>query len=508
MSQNRDYFGEQMALLPLSTLLAIIFVIYFVGKSCKDGQCSIDVDMNAKFENYLLENVIADIKQEKSISKKCSDNEILAAITRIASDSTKKYNPDAIFSEKSIDVPKERCACAKRAKELIDKLAKNICNNDIDLDGQERKGDSQTYPPGLCGNVDIVHPNTGRVADDTEALQGGLVAVYRNYGTPVTRLILRRVGNGQTGSTYTLKFKSENMNIWRDSIKSHRVISGVTEFGTESDTTLYLEGRRHSSSVGEILVTAMLKNNVHGKPKNTEVDSVRLTVVEAEFDVYLKAWIRDQWFHLGPCLNYPANPVLTDKIMGGDDRGASLSPTVSYRVFQKATLTPFEDLHASRVLPLGSDSNLAGVSKIYKKSQSVDKSTGRLKHGAKPEKAAKADISRVTIEIVKTNQKNVSQVRFHGAANNPLITWSPDIDWQFDVTIDASDIANPLYKIDGGHDLFPSFEIDIEQSGQKRAELFSYLHSFPSAVCVLALLGDKTKTIPTQQGSIWGLNWK
>lgn len=177
-------------------------------------------------------------------------------------------------------------------------------------------------------------------------------------------------------------------------------------------------------------------------------------------------------------------------IAGGDDRDNDTSPSASFRVSQKASIIAYAEL-AANGFALQSSSNMPGITTLYRKSTSLPSPTApysasnRFLPGAKPEEK---DIPKTSGMIIEENQRtgdHVSVIKFHGKANDPLIWGSASIDWEFKVTIDATNILHPDYEVVVDHDNYPAYEIDIEYPDGHLAELYSWLHSLPSDLWAL-----------------------
>jgi hypothetical protein len=161
-------------------------------------------------------------------------------------------------------------------------------------------------------DLDIVHPATGELeeAKQHDPTKGGYVAVRRDDGTPVTKLVLRQ-GGGVEGMKYKVKFYgADKFKLWKNEARTQAVVSQQTEFDPAQETTLYFEGLKKSASVGAEAVTLQVVNNGTA----TDAETVYATVVEAEFDVWLNMFIPPQWGDL-PALH----PIHTGVIMVGNN---------------------------------------------------------------------------------------------------------------------------------------------------------------------------------------------
>lgn len=183
-----------------------------------------------------------------------------------------------------------------------------------------------------------------------------------------------------------------------------------------------------------------------------------------EVDLQVTAFIK---------VNYVDDPLIgiTGLIFEGDDRGFSKTSN-AYRMRSKITVLPDSADSASGVKP-GSESHDPGTTVSYEKSTSL--SGGVISSAAeadtvkgKPKKVDwdDADVSGLTATVTRINSKKVSVV-FVGGANNPLVSGSPDIDWDITITIDVSTPGKIDFTVKGngsgnkGFDGFPSYDVYI-----------------------------------------------
>ncbi len=368
--------------------------------------------------------------------------------------------------------------------------------------------EKQSQTNVMLGNIvvevdlDIVHPATGELADDKEESDGGYVALKRDDTTVMTNLKLHKASPSSVGGNYKLQFSNTKIKIWKNSDRTSAVVSDSTTFDTASDTTLYVEGSALSSSLRDVEVKLKLEVN------NSSVceDIVKFTVVSAEFDVQAKMWIREQWIDVP---FHPIDNIFNNKIAGGDDRDGDLSPTAAFRVSQKVTIIPYKDLDLDGIKD-GTNLNVPGLSSFYDRSSLPDpegaeySSTNRLPATAVPIETAVPDTSRMDVVGVARTNDFKSKVKFSGEANDPLIFWSCDIEWDIKIEIIVTDPLQPTYKITGGHDNYPSFEIDLEGT-EPRFNGYLILHSLPSDVLLLCddPISDFDVIIPsTAEGDI------
>ena len=371
--------------------------------------------------------------------------------------------------------------------------------------GGQSDGQTIWFNVNVAANpdLDVVYPATGLLSETRELQEGGLVPIRRDAGTPITKLRLNPVND--TNGTYRLSWANSKINIWRDAARTIPVVSDQTTFPANVDTDVFLEGVTKSSAIKDVQVILKLT----GPSGDMAQSSVPLTVVDAEFDIQAKFWIREQW------INVPWTPVdnfFYNKIAGGDDRDNSNSPGALYRVTQLVTVIPYADLDADGIKDtfagISYNRKLAGISTLYNKPTSVPSpsdpysASNRLLSAASPTNSGTADLSRVYLDPLARTANNVIQTRLHGAANDPLITFSSDIDWDITIDIDGANVLVPKFNIAGGRDEYPALEIDIGDSiGRRSPQPFFWLHPLPSNV--FGLMGGTLTPLPTPiQGNV------
>ncbi len=347
-------------------------------------------------------------------------------------------------------------------------------------------------------DLDVIHPAGGELTEAAEDSDGGFVAVKRDDDTPVTQLLLRKIEPLALGGQYKVVFSSSKLKVWQNSNGTGAVISDQTTFDAIVTTTLYLEGLSKSASIGAEEISLIWVDSSGGEHDCGE--KVNFTVVRAEFDLQAKMWIREQW------IDVPIHPIanpLNNKIAGGDDRDNRNDPGASYRVSTVVTVIPFEVLDEDGIKD-GSANHIPGLSTLYIREDSLPypdeedySPTNRLLPGATPNDSEPPGTSRMHLDPVTSVDAQIATVRFYGEANDPLIPLSCDIDWDFSVTIDASDPLDPTYLAEGAHDNYPAFEVDLQGQGGARFQPYYWLHAWPSQVSLLCdMFNGLDVTIP------------
>ncbi len=334
-------------------------------------------------------------------------------------------------------------------------------------------------------DIDFVHPATGEMNESRESSEGGYIPIKRNEQTPVTKLKLHKL-EGMENAEFKLVFSSNKIKLWKqlsNGVFSGAVTTNSTKFPANQDTEIFVEGVTKSDAVKDVEVGMKV---VIGSTESLPVP-VKLTVLEAEIDFQVKFWIREDWVDVP---FHPINNLLNDRIAGGDDRDGSTSPTASYRVTQKVTLIPIQDLDLDGIKD-GSNQNLPGTSTLYTKAASVPHPTdpystsNKLLPSATPAVSGSPDTSNMKIDPRTRSNDKKATVRFHGKANDPLILFSFNIDWDIDVTVDSTDPLTPKFEVTGWHDNYPAIEIDMTDSNGPRVPAYEWLHPLPSNLWAL-----------------------
>lgn len=223
---------------------------------------------------------------------------------------------------------------------------------------------------------------------------------------------------------------------------------------SDEDTTLYLKGEDKSSSLGVEEILLLIDGYQH------IFDKIKLTVVEEEYDVVHRVFIPYNW------VNIP-HPLHANEVAKGDSRGFSpLSGT--HRVQQTFTVHPHKDLSSNRLSNIEKD---AGETHHFhnddllfhtgEKHSHLEDPISFIWHAATPTSTGTANVNSVNVNLESSADSTVVEVNINGSATEPQVLLAAPIDWDFDLTIDASDPINPVYSISGAHDGFPAYEIYI-----------------------------------------------
>ena len=345
------------------------------------------------------------------------------------------------------------------------------------------------YPPSIqVLDMDVVHPVTGEMAEADEAKRGGLVAVRRDFNSPVTLLRLRGLAE-LAGSTYKLDWTSPHIRLWQDANRTLPVINGGTTFPADQETDVYLEGLTKSTGEKDSIVTMRLTMG----GVSTIAAQVPLTVVDAEFIAILRIFIPYDWVKI-------PHPAYLDVVAKGDNRDYAPDLSGTHRVQQTSIITPFPDLshsHFKFVAGTPENYNFGGESRHYKWSISLPAASGfdfyslpihshtdiSLAGGGPgtltPAALADTDTGPtggfylVTNAVAKTDNmffaasarsKTETSVRLFGAAKEELVVLAADIDWEFQVSVNVANPVAPRFRLQGKQDGFPAYEIYIKRA--------------------------------------------
>ncbi|RYD83400.1 MAG: hypothetical protein EOP84_07925, partial [Verrucomicrobiaceae bacterium] len=186
-------------------------------------------------------------------------------------------------------------------------------------------------------DIDVIYPATGELSETREQQQGGFVAVRRDSGTPVTKLKLRKLDSLQSAQ-FKLVWQSDKIKIWKDADRTQSVVSDQTTFSASQDTDLYLEGVKKSGAQKDVEVGLKV---LVGTTASSPVP-LKLTVVRAEFDVFVRTFIPYDWVRM-------PHPLHQFDVAKGDNRDYDPLLVGTFRTQQAAVMIPFKDLSASNV---------------------------------------------------------------------------------------------------------------------------------------------------------------
>jgi len=313
-------------------------------------------------------------------------------------------------------------------------------------------------------DIDVVHPATGEMTESRESSEGGYIPIKRNEQTPVTKLKLHKL-EGMANAQFKLVFSSNKIKLWKqfsNGVFSEAVASDSTPFPANQDTEVFVEGVTKSDSTKDVEVGMKV---VVGSTESSPVQ-LKLTVVQAEFPMILRAFIPYRW------TQPDFSPTLYTIAAEGDNRGLVLQDDdVPFRVRQKVTITPYTDLHSVTDLNGERVTDTAPLSRHYDKNSDVPVSERGGVHGstiitgALPEDSGAPTFPVKKIEFkTRTSPRNITYY-LEASAEDGAMPWyvpafaAPNIDWKYDIKVDCTDPAKPQITATGERDGFPAYEI-------------------------------------------------
>jgi len=379
-------------------------------------------------------------------------------------------------------------------------------------------------------DIDVIYPVTGELSETREQQQGGFVAIRRDSGTPVTKLKLRKLESLQSAQ-FKLEWQSDKIKIWKDADRTQLVVSDQTTFAASEDTDLYLEGVKKSETQKDVEVGL----KVLVGPTTSSSVPLKLTVVRAEVDVFVRTFIPYDWVRI-------PHPLHQLDVAKGDNRDYDPLLAGTFRTQQAAVIIPFKDLSASNVktVTAGAESlriavNDTGETRHYFWPTSlsnppplgilVPAHSGMQLAGSPGYLTAEALADNVvgsqggnflTGEGTATTENmhiddgarsnTDTTVRFHGGAAEPIVIGSAEINWDFNITINIADPVKPRYKITGEQDGFPAYEIylktDDPPSADKVTKAYQWKPPIERGVESLFPVLDDEEINPALEGEI------
>ncbi len=360
-------------------------------------------------------------------------------------------------------------------------------------------------------DLDVVHPATGALGEVNEdAGDGGYVSVQRLEGSldvaPRTKLVIHQASGADASVKTRLIFDgADRFRIYQNQARTQQVTSGVTEFSSTSDTTLYLQGFKKSLTRGGETVT--VQAGTGGQWANA--DSVKFTIVQSEFLFQVKAFIPYAWTETEaealpailpiPVFPYSVPNTLKDKVAKGDlhpglgmrigplgfenaySTGAVSGPSYQlfenapFRVCQTVIVTPYAELHRTPDIARARRMMTAPISEHYTKSTGVDPTELSLHMGFKsliPAGLSKAGppLPNVAKYELLARTGHLAELTIDGGGKDGAMpaftTWATtDIHWRLHLRVLAdSDPLQPTVQFSGTHDTYPAYGIIVLES--------------------------------------------
>lgn len=333
-------------------------------------------------------------------------------------------------------------------------------------------------------DVDVIHPAKGELSDNQEDVgDGGYVSVRRMVDgedvTPVTKLVVRAVRGAQSNWKTRLKFSpGDRYKIYSDAERTQEVTSEQTVFDATQDTTLYFQGLKKSTSRGGEEIKMQI--NVGSNPWS-DGDSLKCTVVQSEFQIQVKAFIPYAWTEAEA-----GTPLMGGKVAKGDNLDGSRGfknlysdrqnnyNQASFRLMQKVTLTPYEELHPQGDRQNERKAEAAFLSEHYSKAASVAASEQSQTYGYIPLTGSSTDSGEAEInleeykDLRRQNKESKVVIRVKGE-DGALPWWTldfpHDIEWHLHLKVRVKDDPlMPAVEVNGKHDRYPAYEVIIINS--------------------------------------------
>jgi len=219
-------------------------------------------------------------------------------------------------------------------------------------------------------------------------------------------------------------------------------------------------------------------------------DSVKCTVVQSEFQIQVKAFIPYAWTEGEDTPS--VNAAMGDNVAEGDFRAfqnvysdRSINYDVaSFRLMQKVTLTPYEDLHSSVDLTTERLAQPAILSEHYDKATSVHPSEQNLHYGfialtGTPDDSGEAELNLHTYTTpTRVDRESELSIRVKGE-DGALPWWTfdfpHDIEWNLDVKISArNNPLSPIIQVLGEHDRYPAYEVIVLKSDGQFSDVYRH----------------------------------
>jgi hypothetical protein len=325
-------------------------------------------------------------------------------------------------------------------------------------------------------DLDVVHPATGEESESRESSEGGYVAIRRDANTPVTKLRLHKFA--MAGAQFKLSWTSDKILIWKDAAGTEAVASDDTTFSADVDRDVFLEGVAKSDTIKDVEVELKV---IVGSTEYPPV-KIKLTVVQAEFPITVRAFIPYLWTQPDTSFTYTIAAE-------GDNRGLSLTEQAGFRIRQKITITPYQDLHSGTDIASEQLVDVAPLSNHYDKNTAVPVSERGGVHGYSlipgipPENSGPPSVTTSKTKFDFKSRANPKSVKYDIAAGGEdgAMPWYipsfavPDIDWHFDVEVDCTNPVNPKITAIGERDGFPGYEILALTSDKTLKEVYYWI---------------------------------
>lgn len=213
----------------------------------------------------------------------------------------------------------------------------------------------------------------------------------------------------------------------------------------------------------EFTIKLGFDDNANGNLDAGEIERTTKIYVVPILNIQISTFIKYEWVD---------GPPFSGVIYEGDNRIAANGQAIfgrninAFRTRQTVKAIAL-DSYDSDGIQTGSIVNTAGTSIEYDKTSSVTATNNIsaaanadtiLGDGTLKTAVGTATMAGSTITATRVSDRKI-KLTFDMAENNPLVGLSPDIDYDFELLIDYSDPATPVWQLTGTHDGFPCYEV-------------------------------------------------
>ena len=348
-------------------------------------------------------------------------------------------------------------------------------------------------------DLDIIHPATGEFDEAKEDSVGGYVAKEHRTGIQ-TKLRIHPVDID--GASFRLKFDSDQKYRLLKEDETE-IVSESTVFPTDEVSNIIIEGSEYSEQGTLEGVTVQL---VLPDGQVVEGDSVKFSVVPAQFEVFFKAFIPYQWVRL------IGHPLYDGQVVAkGDNRDYEDNVSASTRMGQVAIVIPYPDLDANGIGSIAGEEfavNWTGTTEHYSYSD-LTSIPVYAHQGLEPQNVFVAGATPSDSGIAATDEMyilppssrnpdtNRVTISFNGSAGEPIVIGAWPIDYEIDITIDSADPLAPTFKVTGWQDGFPAYEgyarpLDLDNGPSGFTPLYQWKPSLGATVLRLGVTHNET----------------
>ena len=348
-------------------------------------------------------------------------------------------------------------------------------------------------------DLDIVHPATGELDEVREDTIGGYVAKEHRTGIQ-TKLRLHPVDID--GASFRLKFDSDQKYRLLKEDETE-IVSESTVFPADEASEIIIEGSEYSEqgTQEEIILQLVLPGG-----QVVDGDSVKFSVVPAQFEVFFKAFIPYQWVRI------IGHPLFDGRVVAkGDYRDFADDVSASTRMGQVAIIIPYPDLDANGIGSITGEEfavNWTGTTEHYDYSDLTNipiyahqglEPQNVFVAGATPSDSgiAATDEMHILPPSNRNPNANMVTISFNGSAGEPIVIGAWPIDYEIDITIDSADPLAPTFKVTGWQDGFPAYEgyarpLNLDNGSSGFTPLYQWKPPLSATVLRLGITDNET----------------